>query len=119
MRPKSEIQISFKFSTIHPNGLLLWSSHTENRFLGLGIEDGHLKLASSLLGIHNSTVDIPAGGFVADGGWHNVVIDLANENIVLTLDSRTIFSERRKNVDLSKLDEAESISMEDTFYIGM
>lgn len=69
-------------------------------------------------GEYNSSIDIPAGGFVSDGGWHLVTIDLTNDNIELTVDGRVIFSEKRKNIDITKLDDITNISMEDTFYIG-
>lgn len=97
---------------------MLWGAKQQETFLGLGIENGHLKLASSLLAFDNATVDIPSGGFVADGGWHNVIININDEELVLSVDDRTIFSEKRRQVDLKKTDDIESVTLEDTFYLG-
>lgn len=118
VRPAESVQITLKFSTIHPDGLLLWSSGNNFKFLGLGIENGHIKLASSLLGLNNSTVDIPAGGFVADGGWHTVQIEIDQNLIILSVDGRTIFSERRRNMNINNMDVNQYVTMEDVFYIG-
>ncbi|XP_055376615.1 protein eyes shut [Condylostylus longicornis] len=92
-RPREFIQIKLNFSTIEPGGLILWSEHG-NKFLGLGLEDGHLKIASDLLVNENSTMKIPAGGFVSDGGWHSCTIFADRGVIELNLDGQLVFSER-------------------------
>lgn len=94
VRPREAIQISLNFSTIEPDGLLLWSEHDQSKFLGLGLENGHLKLASNLLGSNNDTVQAPASGFVADGAWHGTSVLLDRTRLELQLDGEVIFTER-------------------------
>lgn len=119
MRSKEIVKISLNFSTIHLDGLLFWTSRDKNKFLGLGIEAGHIKLASNLLDTESNTLDIPTGGFVADGAWHNVQIEIDKKVIELSIDSRPIFTENKKTVDLTndKMDLLAAM-MEDLFYIG-
>ncbi|KAH8419353.1 hypothetical protein KR222_006509, partial [Zaprionus bogoriensis] len=94
VRPREAIQISLNFSTIEPDGLLLWSEHDPSKFLGLGLENGHLKLASNLLGSNNDTVQAPASGFIADGAWHGISVLLDRTRLELQLDGEVIFTER-------------------------
>lgn len=94
VRPREAIQILLNFSTIEPDGLLLWSEHDQSKFLGLGLENGHLKLASNLLGSNNDTVQAPASGFVADGAWHGTSVLLDRTRLELQLDGEVIFTER-------------------------
>ncbi|XP_034670265.1 protein eyes shut [Drosophila subobscura] len=94
VRPREAIQISLNFSTIEPDGLLLWSEHDRRKFLGLGLENGHLKLASNLLGSNNDTVQAPASGFIADGAWHWTSVLLDRTRLELQLDGEVIFTER-------------------------
>lgn len=90
------LSVSLNFSTIASNGLLFWSEPKSGRFLGLGIESGHIKLASHLLGTDSRTVDIPTAGFVADGAWHEVLLSVARRQIRLALDGRMIFEETQQ-----------------------
>ncbi|KAI9585808.1 hypothetical protein GQX74_001655 [Glossina fuscipes] len=94
IRPREALQISLNFSTIEPDGLLLWSEHDNTKFLGLGLEDGHLKLASNLLGSINDTVSAPSSGFIADGSWHTAKIILDRGLLELQLDGEVVFSEK-------------------------
>nr|AAM50220.1 HL01481p [Drosophila melanogaster] len=133
VRPREAIQVSLNFSTIEPDGLLLWSEHERSKFLGLGLEAGHLKLASNLLGSTNDTVRAPASGFIADGAWHWTSVLLDRSRLELQLDGEVIFTERlpeggrslgsttprstlagrRKNSS-----KEPTISYEDVFYLG-
>lgn len=102
-RTSSEsLSVSLNFSTIASDGLLLWNSPGDpDRFLGLGIDGGHLKLASHLLGTESRMMDIPTSGFVADGAWHEVTVDVARRQIRLELDGRMIFEETQKEVSVA------------------
>lgn len=118
MRSKEIVKVSLNFSTIHLDGLLFWTSRNNNTFLGLGLEEGHMKLASNLLDTESNTLDIPTGGFVADGAWHNVNIEIDKKVIELSIDSRPIFTENKKIMDLSNDKVDISSAMEELFYIG-
>ncbi|XP_030383778.1 protein eyes shut [Scaptodrosophila lebanonensis] len=131
MRPREAIQISLNFSTIEPDGLLLWSEHDRVKFLGLGLENGHLKLASNLLGSINDTVQAPASGFIADGAWHWTKVLLDRTRLELQLDGEVIFTEKlpegattitttsTSSLAASRRASKEpTISYEDIFYLG-
>ncbi|XP_034472234.1 protein eyes shut [Drosophila innubila] len=129
VRPREAIQISLNFSTIEPDGLLLWSEHNQFKFLGLGLENGHLKLASNLLGSNNDTVQAPASGFVADGAWHGTSVLLDRTRLELQLDGEVIFSERLPELNRRttiiptttlqrRAGKEPTISYEDIFYLG-
>lgn len=139
VRPREAIQVSLNFSTIEPDGLLLWSEHERNKFLGLGLEAGHLKLASNLLGSINDTVRAPASGFISDGAWHWTSVLLDRTRLELQLDGEVIFTERLPENSRSTLaattttptrtttimsrrknsSKEPTISYEDVFYLGM
>lgn len=121
LRSKEIIKISMNFSTIELDGMLFWSSRRKDaKFIGLGIEAGHIKFASNLLDTTSSTLDIPTGGFVSDGGWHNVHISIDKKTIQLSVDGRPIFTENKRNVDILDIDDDREFlaSMESLFYIG-
>lgn len=116
------------FSTIYDDGLLFWNSNKKHeRFLGLGLQGGHIKLASDFLANPNETIDIPTAGFVADGGWHNIQIDLDIKSISLILDGRAIFSVNKKIVNLKAINgggvednesNGSSNRLDDFYFIG-
>lgn len=107
--------VSMNFSTIDLNGLLLWSSGGPNRpFLGLGLENGHLKLASSLLE-SNDSMDIPTGGYLADGGWHSLYLFRSERDFELRIDDREVFAEDN---GVSRENFQKDISPDNEFYIG-
>ncbi|TDG47803.1 hypothetical protein AWZ03_005757 [Drosophila navojoa] len=128
--PREAVQISLNFSTIEPDGLLLWSEHNQQKFLGLGLENGHLKLASNLLGSINDTVQAAASGFIADGAWHGTSVLLDRTRLELQLDGSVIFTERLPELNrrlaptptttsLQRRGGKEpTISYEDIFYLG-
>lgn len=118
VRSKEVLSISLNFSTIYDDGLLFWNSNKNyERFLGLGLQGGHIKLASDFLDNPNDTIDIPTGGFVADGGWHNIQIDLDLKTIALKLDGRAIFSVNKKIVNLKAINGG-GVVAEDNSSIG-
>ncbi|XP_012155413.1 protein eyes shut isoform X2 [Ceratitis capitata] len=134
VRPREAMQVSLNFSSIEPDGLLLWSEHDHNKFLGLGLENGHLKMASNLLDSNNDTVEMPSTGFIADGSWHLAKIIMDRNRLELQLDGEVIFSEKLLDtVALSTTERAllttrrsfaarrgkePSITYEDVFYLG-
>lgn len=116
-KPKNFIQLSLNFSTITPDGLLVWSSDGHLKYFGLGIERGYLKLASNLL--RNNSVSIPTlGGCVSDGGYHNAQINTDKDSINLKLNGKLIFSEYIKVNESNKMKQASSVTLENKFYIG-
>lgn len=115
-KPKQFIQLSLNFSTITPDGLLVWSSDGRFKYIGLGIEKGYLKLVSNLL--RNDSVSLPKiGGFVSDGGYHNAQINTDKDSINLKLNGKLIFSEYIKINDSTEMNQV-SVTLENKFYIG-
>lgn len=103
IRPREALQISLNFSTIEPDGLLLWSEHDRMKFLGLGLENGHLKIASNLLGSDNDTVSTPSSGYITDGSWHMAQIVVDRNRLELQLDGEVIFTEKLAPQDLMQI----------------
>lgn len=120
-RRKDQFVISLNFSTIDMDGMLFWSNNhkSDQVFVGLGIEKGHLKMASNLLTTHNSSIDVPAGGFLADGAWHNVQMEFTKKTIEIVVDDRLVFSENNLILGTSSIDDPkEFLQMENYFYLG-
>lgn len=120
-RRTDQFKVSLNFSTIDMQGLLFWSNNykDETVFLGMGIDGGHLKMVSNLLMTDNATVDVPAGGFLADGAWHNVQIEFSKNYIEITIDGRPVFLENNLILDTSKIDDPQDfLQMENLFYLG-
>lgn len=135
LRSRENLHISLNFSTIEVNGLLFWSEHDGNRFLGLGLENNQLKLASNLLESFNNTALAPVNGILSDGSWHNVQINCDHQHLQLQLDGTIIFSEKlafhtqfnvkartsitnHSEVSRENLLTPASITYEDSFYLG-
>lgn len=137
IRPREALQISLNFSTIEPDGLLIWSEHDRKKFLGLGLENGHLKIASNLLGSDNDTVATPASGFITDGSWHMAKILVDRGKLELQLDGEVIFTEKlalqellqgsstaspyrasRRNSLVTRRGKEPTVTYEDIFYVG-
>lgn len=121
-RRRDQFKMSMNFSTINMDGMLFWSNNfkDERNFVGLGIENGHLKMASSLLKRNdNFTIDVPAGGFLADGAWHNVQIELSKKVVQITVDGRLVFLENNLLMDTSNIDDSRDfLQMDNHFYLG-
>lgn len=118
-RIKPVLQISVNFSTIHPNGLLIWTGN--DHFLGLGLEQGHVRVASSELVGVNKTLDVPSAGFLADGAWHNIKIQADPDNLDIYVDGRITYSEsNNKNLQqmFSSTSKNSSLLMQDKFFVG-
>ncbi|XP_065356774.1 protein eyes shut-like isoform X2 [Calliphora vicina] len=138
IRPREALQISLNFSTIEPDGLLIWSEHDRMKFLGLGLENGHLKIASNLLGSDNDTVASPASGFLTDGSWHMAKVIVDRGKLELQLDGEVIFTEKlalqeliqqssstqspyrtsRRNSLVTRRGKEPTVTYEDIFYVG-
>lgn len=113
---KNQLSISLNFSTIFLDGLLFWNSKNPQTFIGVGIENGHIKLASNHLDTETSAIDVPTGGFVADGAWHTIHLDVNANVIKIMLDGRPTFSVNRRMVDTKSIDD--NVVADDLFYIG-
>lgn len=94
IRSREALEIALNFSTIETNGLLLWSERGPTKFLGLGIENGHLKLASNLLHSDDGIVSAPANGLITDGNWHTTRLQFDGNHMTLYLDDELIFNEK-------------------------
>ncbi|XP_037042682.1 protein eyes shut [Bradysia coprophila] len=98
-RVKNEFKVSLNFSTISMDGLLLWTQ-SENGYVGLGIQNGQMKFASNLLNGSGNVFEMPNGGFVADGGWHDVQLEINEKIVTFTVDNRPIFTENQKLIKM-------------------
>ncbi|CAH2066331.1 unnamed protein product, partial [Iphiclides podalirius] len=101
--------VALNFTTSETNGLLLWIEMGIDS-IGIGIENGYLKLIWSLhcdmthegVEIKGNSIPIrprrlarifPNAGFLADGNWHKLGLDLGKKNTTLTIDKHLAFVE--------------------------
>nr|XP_026487801.1 protein eyes shut [Vanessa tameamea] len=103
-------RVSLNFTTAEPNGLLLWINMGSD-YLGLGLENGYIKLTWSL-NCNNSSkqqktrdyLAIPPklisslvqAGFMANGEWHSIVL-IFKKYITITVDQKTYIEEQCYN----------------------
>lgn len=66
-RVKNEFKLSFNFSTISMDGLLVWMQ-SGNGFFGLGIQNGQIRFVSNVFNGSAVVFGMPSGEFVSDGG---------------------------------------------------
>jgi EYS protein len=105
--------ISLNFSTINIDGMLLWNGN--DKYLGIGLENGFLKVVSNLFNFNDDKINVPMGGYLTDGAWHNVKLDIDEQGRVsLHID--------HKNVYTQALDESKGAnlnSFDESFYLGI
>ncbi|KAJ0181687.1 hypothetical protein K1T71_002409 [Dendrolimus kikuchii] len=94
--------ITLNFTTAEPNGLMVWTS-LDNDYIGLGLENGYLKMAWSLSQNTSNTDEyrvqynspqttrllcrlVPRAGYLADGEWHVLVFKIVKGKITLKID---------------------------------
>ncbi|XP_046961262.1 protein eyes shut-like [Vanessa cardui] len=103
-------RVSLNFTTAEPNGLLLWINMGTD-YLGLGLENGYIKLTWSL-NCNNSSkqqktreyLAIPPklisslvqAGFMANGEWHSIVL-IFKKYITVIVDQKTYIEEQCYN----------------------
>jgi protein eyes shut len=108
------VQVSMNISTINTNGLFAWSDSPEGDYLGFGLENGFFKLVSNLMNFSNQEIDIPSGGYLSDGGWHNIKLDVDEKGqIALLIDHKLIYNEVHSSEKNSNLDHIGG-----SFYVG-
>jgi EYS protein len=106
------LQLSLNFSTINVDGILLWNDN-KNIFLGVGLENGFLKVVSNALNFRNDQIDVSQSGFLTDGAWHNVKLDINEQGqVTVVVDKRTVYNEGRNVVNNLDL-------LGESFYLGM
>ncbi|XP_054282074.1 protein eyes shut [Macrosteles quadrilineatus] len=72
------------FSTAHPDGVMLWTAQ-QKEFLGVGLEDGRLKVTWSWEDMEASVATI-ATPVVSDGNWHDITISMTHDNVTIWCD---------------------------------
>lgn len=112
-RPKF-IQVAMNISTISTDGLLVWSDSEKGDYIGVGLENGFFKFASNLMNFSNQEIDIPSGGYLSDGGWHNIKFDVdENGQIALNIDQKLVYTEVHSSKSSSHLDRIGA-----SFFVG-
>lgn len=109
---RKSLQISLNFSTINVDGLLLWNDNSGS-YLGMGLEDGFLKVVSNLLSFKNDQFDVPRGGYLTDGAWHNIRLDVDDTGQVsVIVDRKNVYNQNHKD------DVGNFNMLSDSFYLG-
>lgn len=92
--------------------MLLWNDNN-GKYLGIGLENGFLKIVSNILTFKDDKIDVPTGGYLTDGAWHNVKLDVDEQGqMTMAIDRRVVYNEVRNvasNLDL----------LGESFYLGM
>lgn len=109
------LQISLNFSTINNDGMLLWNGDNSDKYLGMGLEKGFLKIVSNALSLEGNKIDLPMGGYLTDGAWHNIKLDIDEQGqISLTVDWKNVYNEvHGSGITIANLD-----LLGDSFYLG-
>lgn len=83
-------------------------------YIGIGLENGIFKLASNLMNFTNQEIDIPSGGYLSDGGWHNIKLDVdENGQVALNIDHKLVYSETHRSEKNGRLDRIGA-----SFFVG-
>uniref|UniRef100_A0A182PMD4 Protein eyes shut n=1 Tax=Anopheles epiroticus TaxID=199890 RepID=A0A182PMD4_9DIPT len=85
-----ELQISFNISTLQ-DGVLVWTTDETGRYFGIGIRDGFLVVVSNMLEgssepAHENKAGVIWKAFVADGDWHNVLLETKSYQLHILVD---------------------------------
>lgn len=93
--------------------MLLWSD-AASEYIGLGLSDGFLKVVSNLLDFKDEVVDVPAGVYLTDGGWHNIKLEVDEKGqISVHIDKKQIYNEVHSSGKIGSLDR-----IGETFFLG-
>ncbi|XP_056641948.1 protein eyes shut [Diorhabda sublineata] len=80
-------RIFLNFTTVNPNGLLFWNKKGGDH-LGLGLENGFLKVVIASEKMKQNILEVPSYTKVTDGLWHK--LDLNIDLLNLTIDDKVI-----------------------------
>lgn len=80
--------LSFSFLTLNHSGLLFWSGKFSRNddYLGIGIENGHLKVVWNLGWLSHKKI-ISEDTFF-DNKWHSVIINRLKQELILEIDDK-------------------------------
>ncbi|VEN43859.1 unnamed protein product, partial [Callosobruchus maculatus] len=73
LREISVKEIYVNFTTVRPNALILWSQKNHN-FIGIGLENGFLKLVYSMEDGNKTVIERPPFPPINDGLWHSILV---------------------------------------------
>ncbi|XP_050086417.1 protein eyes shut [Anopheles aquasalis] len=93
-RSALELHLSFNLSTLN-DGVLVWTTDANGGYFGLGIRNGFIVVTSNMLDQDeyeagaNETTTTPAEpwkAYVADGDWHNVLLETKANVLHISVD---------------------------------
>lgn len=84
-RIKDVFDIKLNFSTINKDGLLFWSERQPNIYLGVGFEDGFIKVVHNR--VQNNSALIHSEQSYIDGAWHTLHIQLNKHFLKIIIDN--------------------------------
>uniref|UniRef100_A0A6P7FAR9 Protein eyes shut n=1 Tax=Diabrotica virgifera virgifera TaxID=50390 RepID=A0A6P7FAR9_DIAVI len=100
--------IFLNFTTVEPNGLLFWNRKGGNN-LGIGLENGFLKVWIGFEKNKQNILEVPAYSQLSDGLWHK--LDLNLELLTLKIDEKLFQIQK-------KVDKNAKFYPTGNFYIG-
>ncbi|KHJ46416.1 laminin G domain protein, partial [Trichuris suis] len=92
LQQRSRFNITFRFSTNRPDGLLLYAgcSKVEMDFIGVELLEGRIKVSFSL-GEEVRSVVLKSEQTLNDGDWHKLELHLLNQTMTVALDDCDTF----------------------------
>lgn len=84
-----------------------------NNFIGIGIENGYMKLAHSLTSSNKTVTQIVPFKSVTDGFWHTLELSIISMHLQVHLDKRLLTHNHLDTIRVTDL-----ISTNDDFYLG-
>nr|XP_022918881.1 protein eyes shut [Onthophagus taurus]XP_022918882.1 protein eyes shut [Onthophagus taurus]XP_022918883.1 protein eyes shut [Onthophagus taurus] len=95
------------FTTVSQNGLILWTEKSQS-YLGIGIENGHLKIVYSI-GNYDEILQVLDFPKISDGLWHSLEVNF--EPFILKLDQKEI------NIEIEHYNGTLNVD-DKVFYLG-
>uniref|UniRef100_A0A182NE63 Protein eyes shut n=1 Tax=Anopheles dirus TaxID=7168 RepID=A0A182NE63_9DIPT len=123
-KPSFELQMSFNISTLD-DGMLAWTTDAAGRYFGVGVRDGFLAVVSNMLEEEADTTNTsdslePWRGFVADGDWHNVLLETKSNQLHIYVDGYALFASKLSSTagNAHSLAYDQRIPAEEITYLG-
>lgn len=109
-----ELAVSLNFSTIATGGLLLWAAPAAHSFLGVGLQNGAIKVTWHIVAAGAPLQAFTFRTNVSDGAWHMVGIHISPTIMRLRLDDDEMVLQWHQTAE-----QIDVFSVKGSIYIGM
>lgn len=109
-----DLAVSLNFSTIATGGLLLWTAPHAGSYLGIGLQNGVIKIACNMLQASSPPMAFSMRTNVSDGGWHVIGMHISTAIVRLRLDDEEMVLKLQLTAE-----EINVFSVKGSIYIGI